>query len=73
MTAVRVLTIALEEWSARPVGHLVDEAGGKVEFDGWLSLATALEAICGSEVSALPTMRPHGAQPPPGRAAPPRG
>jgi hypothetical protein len=43
----RLLSLELEQWSTRPVGHITDESGATTEFDGWVSLAAALERICG--------------------------
>jgi hypothetical protein len=49
VTTTRRLSIELEHWSTRPIGHLSDEAGRTVGFDGWVSLAAALESICEPE------------------------
>jgi hypothetical protein len=43
----RLLSLALEQWSTRPVGNITDDSGRTINFDGWLSLATALEHMCG--------------------------
>jgi hypothetical protein len=45
----RVLSLELEQWSARPVGHISDRAGHTVAFDGWVAFAAALEKLCGSQ------------------------
>jgi hypothetical protein len=47
VSAARSLSLELADWSTRPVGHITDESGHRISFDGWLSLATALERICG--------------------------
>jgi hypothetical protein len=46
MARARLLQIELEQWATRPVGRLSDESGHEFEFDGWVSLAAALESIC---------------------------
>ncbi len=49
MTAAHVLSLELEQWLARPVGQISDQAGQMVAFDGWVAFAAALEKLCGSE------------------------
>jgi hypothetical protein len=49
VTAARVLSLELEQWQARPVGHISDQAGHTVSFDGWVAFVAALERLCGSE------------------------
>lgn len=49
VTATRVLSLELEQWPARPVGNISDQAGHTVAFDGWVAFAAALEKLCGSE------------------------
>ncbi len=39
VTAARVLSLELEQWQARPVGHISDQAGHTVSFDGWVALS----------------------------------
>jgi hypothetical protein len=46
VSAPRLLSLQIEQWSTRPVGHITDESGHTTDFDGWLSLAAALEHVC---------------------------
>jgi hypothetical protein len=46
MARARLLQIELEQWTTRPVGRLSDESGHEFDFDGWVSLAAALECAC---------------------------
>jgi hypothetical protein len=55
VSAPRLLSLELQQWSTRPVGQITDERGHTIDFDGWLSLAAALERIWGAAEQELAT------------------
>jgi hypothetical protein len=56
VSATRVLSLELEQWPARPVGNISDQAGHTVAFEGWVAFAAALEKLCGSATGRLVTL-----------------
>jgi hypothetical protein len=45
MASSRRFDLELEESAQRPVGRITAPDGRTVEFDGWIALAAAIEAI----------------------------
>lgn len=69
MRRSRRFDLELDESTQRPVGRITDVAGRTVEFDGWIGLAAAIEAVNPAVRGERPRSRDAGADTPPGSGA----